>query len=160
MDILNNVLKTIQQKLGKNTPTQDDRWQASVGDTVEVHYKIALKPKVERRLTAAEKQLLKQKLKQGMTMEQIQEQAIQTQVFKGVVVSIKGAKENRMLVVRKIGVHDVGVERGFPLYSPVVTKIKIIRRGHPRRARLYYLRQRVGKKRLYVRFRENNSRPL
>jgi len=146
---IKNLLKSAKQA----TP-QDDRYKVGPGDTVEVHVKVALKPKVERRLTAAEKQLLKQKLQQGFTKEQLEEQAMQTQVFKGVIIAIKGEGESKSIVVRRIGANEIGIERTFPLDSPVVVKVKRTRAGHPRRAKLYYLRERQGKKRLYVRYRE------
>jgi large subunit ribosomal protein L19 len=67
------------------------------------------------------------------------------QVFEGVVISRKGGGLRETFTVRKIS-FGVGVERTFPLHSPVIDKIEVVRRGHVRRAKLYYLRDRVGKK--------------
>jgi len=68
------------------------------------------------------------------------------QVFQGVLISIRGRGINRMITVRRI-VANEGVERIFPLNSPRIAKIDIVRRGDARRAKLYYLRDRVGKSR-------------
>jgi len=66
------------------------------------------------------------------------------QVFEGVVLRIKRAGSNTSITVRKVS-YGVGVERIFPLYSPVVDKVEIKQRGMVRRSRLYYLRQLAGK---------------
>jgi len=67
------------------------------------------------------------------------------QNYEGVVVRIQGSGITRSVVVRRI-VSQIGVEKSFPLHSPRVTEIKIIRRGKVRRSRLYYLRERFGRK--------------
>jgi large subunit ribosomal protein L19 len=67
------------------------------------------------------------------------------QIFKGDVIQIKGTGSTKTFTVRKIS-NGVGVERIFPLFSPNVTKIDILKRGKVRRAKLFYLRELVGKK--------------
>jgi large subunit ribosomal protein L19 len=67
------------------------------------------------------------------------------QLFIGTVISLKGRGIRRTITVRRI-VQGEGVERVFPLHSPRVKDIVITRRGDVRRAKLYYLRDRVGKK--------------
>jgi large subunit ribosomal protein L19 len=67
-----------------------------------------------------------------------------TQIFGGVVISRKGEGMNAMFTVRRI-VQGEGVERTFPLHSPKIAKIEVKRTGIVRRAKLYYLRDRVGK---------------
>jgi large subunit ribosomal protein L19 len=67
------------------------------------------------------------------------------QVFEGVVIARKGDGIRETFTVRKIS-FGVGVERTFPLHSPVIETIEVTRRGKVRRAKLYYLRDRVGKK--------------
>jgi large subunit ribosomal protein L19 len=67
------------------------------------------------------------------------------QVFEGVVIARKGDGIRETFTVRKIS-FGVGVERTFPLHSPVIETVEITRRGKVRRAKLYYLRDRVGKK--------------
>jgi large subunit ribosomal protein L19 len=67
-----------------------------------------------------------------------------TQVFSGTVIARKGRGINENFTVRRI-VSGEGVERIFPLHSPNVTDIKPIRSGKTRRAKLYFLRKRVGK---------------
>jgi len=67
------------------------------------------------------------------------------QVYEGVVIARKGGNGARATFnVRKIS-FGVGVERIFPLHSPILQEIEVIRRGDVRRAKLYYLRNRVGK---------------
>jgi large subunit ribosomal protein L19 len=68
------------------------------------------------------------------------------QVFSGVIISIKGRGLNQTLTVRRI-VANEGVERIVPIHSPRLAKIEVVRRGHTRRSKLYYLRDRVGKSR-------------
>ena len=86
-----------------------------VGDTIKVHFNI----------------------KEG-TKERIQ-------TFKGDVIARKNNGASSTFTVRKLGTHSVYVERIFPLYSPLVQDIKVARKGRVRRAKLYYLRDRVGK---------------
>ncbi len=67
-----------------------------------------------------------------------------TQVFSGTVIAKKGEGMREMFVVRRI-VQGEGVERVFPLHSPKIAKVEVKRTGVVRRAKLYYLRDRVGK---------------
>ena len=67
------------------------------------------------------------------------------QVFQGVVIRRQGGGLRETFTVRKVS-FGVGVERTFPLHSPTVSKIEVISRGKVRRAKLYYLRERRGKK--------------
>ena len=66
------------------------------------------------------------------------------QVFEGTVIAKKHGDIQETFTVRRMS-HGVGVERVFPLHSPIVEKVETIRRGHVRRGKLYYLRGRVGK---------------
>ena len=88
----------------------------SVGDTIDVHYKI------------------------------IEGDKERIQVFQGVLLADTGRGIHRMITVRRI-VANEGVERSFPVSSPRVAKIEVIRRGDARRAKLFYLRDRFGKSR-------------
>ena len=88
----------------------------TVGDNVDVHYKI------------------------------IEGAKSRVQVFAGVVMKIQGRGVTKTMLVRRI-VANEGVERTFPMHSPKIEKIDVTRRGDARRARLYFLRDRVGKKR-------------
>jgi len=85
------------------------------GDTVRVHYRI----------------------QEGEEKERVQ-------VFEGVVMRKRGSGTGATFTVRKIS-FGIGVERTFPLHSPRIEKIEVVRRGKVRRARLYYLRGRYGK---------------
>jgi large subunit ribosomal protein L19 len=67
-----------------------------------------------------------------------------TQVFNGTVLAIKGEKPDEFITVRRI-VQGEGVERVFPLLSPRIARIEVKKTGRVRRAKLYYLRDRVGK---------------
>lgn len=66
------------------------------------------------------------------------------QIFQGDVISIQGKNSRRTFTVRKIS-FAVGVERTFPLHSPKIEKIELVRHGDVHRAKLYYLRDKVGK---------------
>ena len=66
------------------------------------------------------------------------------QIFQGVVIRIQGAGIGRTFTVRKVS-FGVGVERTFPLHSPIFEQIEIVTRGDVRRAKLYYLRELRGK---------------
>ena len=67
------------------------------------------------------------------------------QVFEGVVIRRQGGGLRETFTVRKVS-FGVGVERTFPVHSPVIEQVELTRRGKVRRAKLYYLRDRVGKK--------------
>lgn len=66
------------------------------------------------------------------------------QAYEGVVIARSGGGLNESFTVRKIS-YGEGVERVFPVYSPLIDSIKVVRRGKVRRAKLYYLRDRRGK---------------
>lgn len=68
------------------------------------------------------------------------------QIFNGVILKKQGTGINESIAVRRI-VANEGVERTFKLHSPTIDTIEVKRHGHVRRAKLYYLRERVGKKR-------------
>lgn len=100
-----------------------------VGDTVRVHYKLIEKEKVA-----------------GKTKREVKEETRERiQVFEGIVIAIKGSGVNVMFTVRKIGAGAIGVERIFPLVSPWIRKITVKKLGDVRRAKLYYLRGKLGK---------------
>ena len=66
------------------------------------------------------------------------------QIFEGTVIAKKHGGINETFTVRRVA-HGCGIERVFPLHSPTVEKVEVIRNGKVRRAKLYYLRDRVGK---------------
>ena len=66
------------------------------------------------------------------------------QIFEGVVIARNGGGARASFTVRKLS-FGVGVERIFPLHAPIIHSIEVVRRGDVRRAKLYYLRDRVGK---------------
>ena len=66
------------------------------------------------------------------------------QVFEGTVIAKKHGGISETFTVRRVA-HGCGIERVFPLHSPVVDRVEVIRKGKVRRAKLYYLRDRVGK---------------
>ncbi len=66
------------------------------------------------------------------------------QVFEGTVIKIQGTGARKTFTVRKNS-NGVGVEKTWPMYSPLVEKVEVVRKGKVRRAKLLYLRERVGK---------------
>lgn len=81
---------------------------------------------------------------QRITEGEGKEQRTRTQVFEGIVIGRRGRAINDMLTVRRV-TYGTAVERIFPVHSPTVEKIEVIRKGDVRRAKLYYLRDRVGR---------------
>ncbi len=67
------------------------------------------------------------------------------QDFEGIVIRRRSGGINENFTVRRIGAHGIGVERTFLLHSPRIDRIKVVRRGKVRRAKLYYLRNLSGK---------------
>ena len=66
-----------------------------------------------------------------------------TQIFEGMVISIKNRGENKSFTVRKMGIQGIGIERIFPLFSPLIEKIEVTKKGTQgvRRSKLYYIRK-------------------
>lgn len=71
------------------------------------------------------------------------------QIFEGLVIARKGSGVNAAFTVRKIS-YGEGVERVFPIHTPRIAKIEVTKKGKVRRAKLHYLRSRVGKRALLV----------
>lgn len=68
------------------------------------------------------------------------------QVFQGVIIRMRrGTAANANFTVRRIAAGGIGVERTFPLHSPRVEKVEVVKRAHVRRSKLYFLRERQGK---------------
>ncbi len=100
-----------------------------VGDLVRVHYKLIEKEKVA-----------------GKTKREVKEETRERiQIFEGILIAIKGSGVNTMFTVRKIGAAAVGIERIFPLQSPWIRKMEVKKHGDIRRAKLYFLRGKLGK---------------
>ena len=78
------------------------------------------------------------------------------QIFQGVVIRLQGSGIGRTFTVRKVS-FGVGVERTFPLHSPIFEEIEIVTRGDVRRAKLYYLRNLRGKKAKIKELRDTKS---
>lgn len=72
------------------------------------------------------------------------------QYFQGILIRVSGSGLRQTLTVRKIGANSIGVEKIIPLHSPVLDSIEVVKRSKVRRARLYYMRDRVGKSALNV----------
>ena len=111
-----NRTEFVESVVSGQLKAEDQLSDMTVGDTVDVHYRIVEGDK-----------------------ERIQ-------VFQGVLIGMKGRGINRTITIRRI-VANEGVERIFPLHSPRIAKIEVVRRGDARRAKLYYLRDRIGKAR-------------
>ncbi len=78
------------------------------------------------------------------------------QIFQGAVIRRQGAGARETFSVRKVS-FGVGVERTFPVHSPIIAKIDVVSEGDVRRAKLYYLRDRIGKA-AKIKERRNNAR--
>lgn len=78
-----------------------------------------------------------------------------TTIFEGIVIAIRGEGENKTFVVRRIATGGIGVERIWPLNSPWVKKIEVKKKGKVRRAKLYYLRKRVGKQAVKIKAKDD-----
>lgn len=72
------------------------------------------------------------------------QQRTRTQTFEGVIIARRGGGVNENITVRRVSL-GIGVERTFPLHSPLLEDIEVVRRGNVRRAKLYYLRERRGR---------------
>jgi large subunit ribosomal protein L19 len=70
---------------------------------------------------------------------------VRNQIFEGVIIARKHGGINETITVRRIS-YNIGCEKVFPIHSPTIVSIEAIRRGKVRRAKLYYLRDRIGKK--------------
>lgn len=74
----------------------------------------------------------------------IEGEKVRTQVFQGVVINVRGEKARKTFTVRKVSL-GVAVERIFPLFSPSIDRLEVVRPGKVRRAKLFYLRGKKGK---------------
>lgn len=91
--------------------------------------------------TLAVVQRVRERIKEG-NKETVKERL---QTFEGDVIAIRKNGASSTFTIRKIGAHNVAVERIFPFCTPIIEEIKVVRLGDVRRAKLYYLRSRVGK---------------
>ena len=80
-----------------------------------------------------------------VTVKIIEGEKSRSQAFEGMCIARKNNSINSNFTVRKIS-HGEGVEKVFPLFSPIIEKIEVVRKGDVRRAKLYYLRERTGKR--------------
>jgi large subunit ribosomal protein L19 len=112
---MSDLVRALEHDQLLDRPTQVPIKDLRVGDTVRVHFRI-VEGKRER-----------------------------LQPFQGIVIRIRPGLADANFTVRRVGAHGVGVERTFPLHSPRLDHIEVLRHGHVRRANLYYLRDRTGK---------------
>jgi large subunit ribosomal protein L19 len=112
------LLRSVErQQLKDNIALQSDLSELRVGDDVQVHFRI------------------------------VEGDRERIQLVRGTVMRIRGGGgANASFTVRRIASHGIGVERTFPLHSPRIEKIEVLRHAHVRRAKLYYLRERQGKR--------------
>jgi len=106
-----------EQQLKEDMGLKSDLDELRVGDDVQVHFRI------------------------------VEGERERIQLVRGTVMRIRrGGGANASFTVRRIATHGVGVERTFPLHSPRVEKIEVLRHAHVRRSKLYFLRGRQGKR--------------
>lgn len=89
----------------------------------------------------------------------IEEEKERTAPFEGIVIAIRGQGENKTFTVRRMATGGIGVERIWPLNSPWITKIEVVKKGKVRRAKLYYLRKRLGKKAIKIKAKDEKKEP-
>ncbi|MEK7521646.1 MAG: 50S ribosomal protein L19 [Patescibacteria group bacterium] len=70
---------------------------------------------------------------------------VRIQFFEGLVIATRGHGDNKSFTVRRIGAGGIGIERIFPLNSPLIEKVDVVSKGRVRRAKLYYLREKSAK---------------
>lgn len=99
----------------------------SVGDTVRVH----------------------QRIQEG--------EKTRIQIFEGLVIAIQNKQSGKSFTVRKIATGGIGVERIFPVFSPVIERVERKQLGHVHRAKLFFLRDRIGKAAMNIRKKVNAS---
>lgn len=80
------------------------------------------------------------------------------QIFEGIVIAIKGEGSGKSMTVRKIGANSIGVEKIFPVSLPDIAKIDVKRKGSVRRAKLYFLRDRIGKAATRIKEKDTQSK--
>lgn len=83
---------------------------------------------------------------------------VRLQSFEGVVIGTSGSGDRQTITVRKIS-YGVGVEKIFPINSPFIDNIEVVKKGKPRKSKLYYLRKRVGKKATKVKDKTEKEKP-
>jgi large subunit ribosomal protein L19 len=113
-----DLLRSVEeQQLKGEIGLKSDLSELQVGDDVQVHFRI------------------------------VEGERERIQLVRGTVMRIrKGGGANANFTVRRIATHGIGVERTFPLHSPRIEKIEVLRHAHVRRAKLYFLRGRQGKR--------------
>lgn len=99
-----------------------------IGDVIRVHQKIQ------------EDDPLRQSARFDESRRAGEARKTRTQVFEGTVIAMKGEGPNKTFTIRRIGAGGIGVERIFPLLSPLIEKVEVKAKGSVRRAKLYYLR--------------------
>ena len=102
--------------------------EIAVGDTVKVH----------------------QEIKEG--------NKTRIQIFEGLVIAIKNRGNGKSITVRKIGAAGIGVEKIYPINMPQIKKIEVKRKGSVRRAKLYFLRDRVGKSATRIKEKDTHTK--
>src|SRR5512136_3449529 len=112
---MSELVKSLEYEHVKDRPESVPIGKLRPGDTVRVHFRI-VEGKRER-----------------------------LQPFQGVIIRARSGLSDANVTVRRVAAHGVGVERTFPLHSPRIEKIEVLRHAHVRRAKLYFLRGRRGK---------------
>ena len=112
-----DLLRSLEeQQLKDDIGLKSDLPNLRVGDDVQVHFRI------------------------------VEGERERIQLVRGTVMRVrKGGGANSRFTVRRVAAHGIGVERTFPLHSPRIEKIEVLRHAHVRRAKLYFLRSRQGK---------------
>jgi large subunit ribosomal protein L19 len=139
-----SLIAKVQESFSSQISDKELRDSLRVGDTIVANTRIYIAKKIQKALTTAEKQAAQKAALTGS-------EELKIQPFKGVIVAFNGTGKNTKVVVRKIGSDGIGVEKIVPLYGNILESVELVSRGKPRRSKLYYLRDRIGKQALRVR---------
>ncbi|MFM2266571.1 MAG: hypothetical protein RL757_11 [Bacteroidota bacterium] len=131
---MDSIIKLVHEELKKQA---EAKLAAEIEKAAEEGKPVPAAPKAMPKFRAGDAVIVNYKIIEG--------DKVRVQAYRGDVIQIKGHGATRTFTVRKIS-NSIGVERIFPLDSPSIDSVEVIKRGKVRRARLFYLRKYVGKR--------------
>jgi len=132
------------------TKTKEEPKEEKITETVEVAQEVKVETPVKKVEKTEDLVDLNDSFRVGDTVKVfyriIEAGKERIQPFEGIVIAKKGKSVSKTFTVRRIGTGQIGIERIFPVYSPRISSIEVIRHGSVRRSKLYYLRSKQGRK--------------